>query len=421
MAVVHIIGAGVAGLAAAVRLVHRGRTVHVYESAGQAGGRCRSFVDKSLGRMIDNGNHLLLSGNRSALAYLEEIGARESLMGPDEAAFPFVDLKTGERWTLRPSKGAIPWWIFDAQRRVPGTSVSDYLSGLRVAMASPSDTVSQVLSTSGLLYKRFWEPLTLAALNSQPDEGAAKLLWAVLAETFVKGEAACRPLIAREGLGPSLVDPALTFLESKNQAVQLNSRLRALSIEGRRVTSLDFGERRVPLEADDTVIMALPPSRASQVVPNLDAPDEGEVIVNAHFRLSEPVAPPQGIPFIGLVNSTAHWVFVRGNIVSLTISAAGNIADQSSEELIPLLWRETSTALQLNGRTFEAARIIKEKRATFDQSPTSVAKRHKAATEFQNLVLAGDWTDTGLPATIESAARSGQTAASLILQRTNGR
>lgn len=421
MSIVHIIGAGVAGLAAAVRLVHRGKTVHVYESAGQAGGRCRSFVDKSLGQMIDNGNHLLFSGNRSALAYLEEIGARDTLMGPDEAAFPFFDLNTGERWTLRPSKGAIPWWVLDAERRVPGTSISDYLSGIRVAMARPSDTVGHVLPQSGLLYKRFWEPLTLAALNSQPDKGAAQLLWAVLAETFMKGEAACRPLIARKGLGPSLVNPALSFLESKNQAVQLNCRLRALTLEDRRVAALDFGERRVPVQADDTVIVALPPSRASQIVPGLDAPDEGEVIVNAHFRLSEPVAPPQGIPFMGLINSTAHWVFVRENIVSLTISAASNIADQSSDDLVPLLWRETSAALELNGQSYEAARIIKEKRATFDQSPANVAKRHTASTAFQNLVLAGDWTDTGLPATIESAARSGQTAASLILKRTVGR
>ena len=421
MSIVHIIGAGVAGLSAAVRLVHRGQTVHVYESAGQAGGRCRSFVDKSLGQMIDNGNHLMLSGNRSVLAYLEEIGARESLIGPDEAAFPFFDLETGERWTLRPSKGAIPWWVFDAKRRVPGTSMSDYLSGIRIALAGPSATVSHVLPQSGHLFKRFWEPLTLAALNSTPEYGAAKLLWAVLAETFAKGEEACRPLIARDGLGPSLIEPALSFLESKNQAVQLNSRVRALTLEDRRVTALDLGERRVPIEADDQVIVALPPSRTSQIVPGLDVPDEGEVIVNAHFRLSEPVAPPQGIPFMGLINTTAHWVFVRDNIVSLTISAAGNVAEQSADDLVPLLWRETSAALDLNGQSYEAARIIKEKRATFNQSPKNVAKRHAAATQYQNLLLAGDWTDTGLPATIEGAARSGQTAAHLAIQRASGR
>ncbi len=417
MGTVRIIGAGIAGLAAAVHLVHQGRTVRVYESATRAGGRCRSFFDKSLGQLIDNGNHLLLSGNHSALTYLDEIGARDSLMGPDEAVFPFIDLNSNERWTLRPGKGVLPWWLFNPERRVPGTFVSDYLSGLHVAAARSSETVAEVLPQSGLLYRRFWEPLTLAALNSPPDHGAARLLWAVLAETFLKGEAACRPLIAREGIGPSFITPALKFLEQHDQAVQLNSRLHGLTISDHRITLLDFGEQTVPVAVDDTVIVAVPPSRAKQVVPGLDAPDEGGVIVNVHFRLDEPVAAPQGIPFMGLINATAHWIFVRDNIVSLTISAAKDIAERQFEDLIPLLWRETSAALEFNGKEYSAARIIKEKRATFDQSPAGVAKRHKTSTEFQNLVLAGDWIDTGLPATIESAARSGQKAARLVLAR----
>ena len=295
------------------------------------------------------------------------------------------------------------------------------MSGFRIATAGKSDTVSKVLSQSGTLYKRFWEPLTLAALNSQPSEGAAKLLWAVLAETFLKGAAACRPLIAREGLGPSFISPALAFLAEQNQAVHLNSRLRALETADRYIVSLDFGEHAIPVETGDMVIIALPPSHAGQLVPGLTVPEEGDVIVNAHFRVAEPIAPPQGIPFMGLINATAHWVFIRKNVVSLTISAANDVADQTAEELIPLLWREASAALQLNGQNYTAARIIKEKRATFDQSPAGVAKRHAATTEFQNLILAGDWTDTGLPATIEGAVRSGQTAARLVLNKTDQR
>ena len=169
------------------------------------------------------------------------------------------------------------------------------------------------------------------------------------------------------------------------------------------------------------VIIALPPSHAGQLVPGLTVPEEGDVIVNAHFRVAEPIAPPQGIPFMGLINATAHWVFIRKNVVSLTISAANDVADQTAEELIPLLWREASAALQLNGQNYTAARIIKEKRATFDQSPAGVSNRHAATTEFQNLILAGDWTDTGLPATIEGAVRSGQTAARLVLNKTDQR
>ena len=117
--VTHIIGAGLAGLAAAVRLTQGGKRVVVHEAAGQAGGRCRSYHDPALDMMIDNGNHLLLSGNHAALAYVKAIGASDRLVGPATAEFPFIDLATNERWTLRPNEGRLGWWIFDKSRRVP--------------------------------------------------------------------------------------------------------------------------------------------------------------------------------------------------------------------------------------------------------------------------------------------------------------
>ena len=103
------------GLAAAVRLAGRGATVVVHEAAGQAGGRCRSYHDPALDMVIDNGNHLLLSANHAALAFLATIGAADSLVGPAAADFAFVDLASGERWTLRINAGRLPWWIFDAE------------------------------------------------------------------------------------------------------------------------------------------------------------------------------------------------------------------------------------------------------------------------------------------------------------------
>ncbi|MGB7125435.1 MAG: FAD-dependent oxidoreductase, partial [Methylovirgula sp.] len=132
---IHIIGAGLAGLAAALRLADGSRRIALYEAAPQAGGRCRSYFDSALDMMIDNGNHLLLSGNCAALSFLREIGAEDQLKGPESAEFSFVDLASNERWVLRPNDGPIPWWILQPPRRVPGTRARDYLGVLGLLRA----------------------------------------------------------------------------------------------------------------------------------------------------------------------------------------------------------------------------------------------------------------------------------------------
>src|SRR6516162_1301983 len=121
----HVIGAGLAGLSAAMRLAESGRPVALYEAAGQAGGRCRSYYDAGFGAVIDNGNHLLLSGNDAAMSYLKLAGSTDKLEAPVRAEFAFADLAAGERWTLEIDEGRWPAWLFDPARRVPGTKPSD--------------------------------------------------------------------------------------------------------------------------------------------------------------------------------------------------------------------------------------------------------------------------------------------------------
>ncbi len=413
MATVHIAGAGVAGLACAVRLALAGRRIALYEAAPQAGGRCRSFFDRTLGRTIDNGNHLLLSANRAALAYLAEIGAADSLIGPARAAFPFVDLASGRRWTVRPNAGPVPWWIFSRSRRLPGTRPADYLSGLKLARAGAAATVAECVAPDHPLYRPFWEPLTLAALNCAPGEAAARPLWAVLAETFARGEAWCRPLIARKGLGASLVDPALALLARHGAPVRCGARLRGIEIAAGRAAALAFGDATVPLGPDDLVVLAVPPGLAAELLPGLTVPEEGRPIVNAHFRLDRPVALPEGIPVLGLLGGTAHWLFFRDDMVSITVSAADAVVDRPAEALAALLWSDTARALGLPAAPVPPVRIIKERRATFTQTPANIARRPPARTAWPNVILAGDWTATGLPATIEGAIRSGHKAAAV--------
>jgi len=406
---VHVVGAGLAGLAAAVRLAARGISVVVHEAAGAAGGRCRSYHDPLLDMTIDNGNHLLLSGNHAALTYLDAIGSKSGLAGPPAAEFAFMDLASSERWTLRVNSGRLPWWIFDRSRRVPGTTASDYLSFARLFYASRKKTVCAAVKCAGPLYERLARPLWLAALNTDPKEASAALAGAVVRETLAAGGKACRPLIARDGLGPVFIDPALRFLGQRDAKVVFGHRLRALGFAHDRVVTLDFGDDRVAID-DDDVILAVPPLVAAALVPGLETPSQFCAIVNAHFRL----APPPGLaPMIGIVNGTIEWLFAFPDRLSVTISAADRLLEVPREILAEKLWQEVAAVAGLP-MTLPPWQIVRERRATFAATPGENAKRPAATTAWRNLWLAGDWTRTGLPGTIEGAIRSGNRAADLV-------
>ena len=412
-ATVHIIGAGLAGLSAALKLSAQGKNVVVHEATAFAGGRCRSYHDASVGMVIDNGNHLLLSGNHAALDYLREIGAEDRLVGPPHADFPFVDLAAGQRWTLRINDGRVPYWIFDRGRRVPGTAVFDYLALARLLWPPAGKTVGDVIGCDGTLYRRLVEPLLLAALNIDPPHGAAKLAAAVIRETLAAGGRACRPLIAREGLSATLIEPALTRLQQHGAAVRLEHQLRAIRFGTNRVDALDFGSETIALAAEDSVILAVPPYAAATLVRGLDVPTEFRAIVNAHFRIEPPAGQP---PILGVVNGTVEWIFAFPGRVSTTISAGDRLIDTPREELAKTIWAEVARVTGLPA-ALPPWQIVRERRATFAATPAEDAKRPGAETAWRNLVLAGDWTNTGLPATIEGAIRSGNRAADLIAHR----
>jgi squalene-associated FAD-dependent desaturase len=415
MAVVHVVGAGLGGLAAAIRLSERRQPVALYEAAQQAGGRCRSYFDRRLGQLIDNGNHLLLSGNRSAIAYLAAIGAGDSLLGPAEARFPFLDLRSGERWVVRPNRGRVPYWVVLPSRRVPGTRPGDVRGVWRLARAGPERTVAECLDRASPLWRRFWEPLTRAVLNTPPEQGSARLLWAALRESFARGGSGCRPLIARHSLAASLIDPALTMLGKRGIGVAFGHRLRAVLRQDGRVQGLDFGERQLDLGPEDRVILALPPGQTGALLPEIPVPGASHAIVNAHFCLTQPARLPGGALLLGLIGGTAEWLFLRDELVSLTVSAADALADEPSAAIAACLWADAARALDLPVEPQPPGRIVKERRATFAQTPAALARRPGATTAWPNLFLAGDWTATGLPATIEGAIRSGQRAAELAI------
>lgn len=406
---VHVIGAGLAGLSAAVRLAGRGISVIVHEAAGVAGGRCRSYHDPLLDMVIDNGNHLLLSGNHAALSYLDTIGSRRGLVGPAAAEFAFMDLASGERWTLRINAGRLPWWIFDRRRRVPDTTAGDYLSLARLLYASDAKTICAAVKCAGPLYERLARPLWLAALNTEPKEASAVLAGAIIRETLAAGGEACRPLIARNGLGQVFIEPALRFLAEYNSKIVFGHRLRELGFAQDKVATLDFGDDKVAT-GDEDVILAVPPVVAAALVPELKTPSQFRAIVNAHFRL----APPAELaPITGVVHGTMEWLFSFPDRLSVTISAADRLLDAPRETLARNLWEEVAAVAGLS-TALPPWQIVRERRATFAATPGENAKRPDAKTAWRNLWLAGDWTKTGLPATIEGAIRSGNRAADLV-------
>jgi len=413
---VHVVGAGLAGLAASVALADDGRRVVLYEAGAHAGGRCRSFHDSELGVRIDNGNHLLLSGNRAALSYIERIGALDTFEQPAEAAIPFVDLSDGERWEVRPSRGRVPWWILRPSRRVPGTQLRDYAAALRLRRVGPGDTVAAVLDRGTKLFRRLWEPLAVAALNTSAEQASAALFSRVVSETIGSGALACRPMLPRDGLSESLVDPALDYLSRKGGEICFGSRLKEVGFAAGYATELRFDGSSIPLLPHDDVVLAVPAAIAARIVPGLVVPDDHAPIVNAHFRYETPAHLP---PFLGIIGGVAEWVFRKRDILSVTVSAADRIVDRPAAELHDILWRDVARALALAPVATPPSRIVKERRATFRATPAQLARRPPTATAWNNLHLAGDFVDTGLPATIEGAIRSGVAAAGRITRRRN--
>ncbi|MGH6992594.1 MAG: hydroxysqualene dehydroxylase HpnE [Caulobacteraceae bacterium] len=406
-----IIGAGLSGLSAAAALAQAGAEVEINEAAHQPGGRCRSWFDPVLERVIDNGNHLLLSGNRAAKAYLARIGAADRVTGPAQAAIPFFDLREALRWTIRPTRGPLPFWLLDPLRRTPGASLSDHIAFVRLALAHGERTIGQTVASRGILWERLIRPFLLAALNTEPELGSAALAGAVIRESLAKGAAACAPRIASPTLSAAFIDPALAFLGARGAKVRLGDRVRAIGFEGGRaaVLATSAGDQDC---SERAVVLAVPPWIATSLLPGLEAPNAFNAIVNGHFAC----APPPGAPAIlGLIGGTAEWVFAFPDRLSVTVSGAGAIVDADRGELAKLFWSDISKALGMQSQ-MPQFQIVKERRATFAATPDQNARRPGPRTGLPNLILAGDWTATGLPATIEGAIRSGETAARLALE-----
>jgi len=230
-------------------------------------------------------------------------------------------------------------------------------------------------------------------------------------ETLLAGGQACRPLIARDGLSAVLVEPAIKLLQDKGASVRFSHELREFATSKGRVTELNFGDDSIAIAPGDAVVVAVPPRSAASLLPGLKTPTKFRAIVNAHFRFDPPRDAP---PILGVVGGLVEWLFAFPQRLSVTISNGDRLVDMPREELANAIWRDVCKAGSVAGE-LPPWQIVRERRATFEATPEQNALRPGVATGLKNLFLAGDWTDTGLPATIEGSVRSGDRAADHVL------
>jgi squalene-associated FAD-dependent desaturase len=407
--VADVVGAGLAGMAAALALADSGYAVRLWEASPAAGGRCRSFDDPVTGRRLDNGNHLVMGANRAVFALLSRIDATAGLSPLGADAIPLYHL-------TRRTLGWVPLGIAGwRQRGASALHPADAAALVRLLLAGRAKTVGQCLPSSAAIPGGLWEALGAAVLNMAPQEAAAAPLAAVLRQVLLGGKGAARPFIAARSLGDSFVTPLAVALATAGVQTAFSSPVTALHRHGGRVTALEVGEKQVAINGP--LVLAVPPGAADRLLPELALPQTCSPIDNLHFRLPHPARLPGGEPLLGLVGGMAQWIFLRGDIASVTISAAQNLQALPPDGLTRHVWAEIAPLLDLADAPLPPCRVVREKRATLALTPAAQAARPgRNVAGLVNLRLAGDWIASPLPPTIESAITSGLAAARDLVQ-----
>ena len=364
--------------------------------------------------MIDNGNHLLLSGNRAALAYLRRIGAR----GPAERArhgrFPFVDL--ADRRALDAALQRRPLPVVDLRSgrgACRARSALDYLPLARLLWAPAEqadrrgDAIAAGRSTSGCCGRCCSPRSTSSRRRARRSSRGA-----VIRETLARGGQACRPLIARDGLGDAFVEPALRYLQRARRRgrVRPAAAWRCASPDA-RVAALDFGDATVRARPATTPSS----SRCRRMSRRRSCPASRRRPSSApsSTRISASIRRRHRRRCSACVNGTVEWIFAFPAGSRSPSAPPTGCSTRRARSSPRTIWREVAAICRHCRPTLPPWQIVRERRATFAATPEQNALRPGARTRWHNLFLAGDWTATGLPATIEGAIRSGNRAADL--------
>lgn len=389
----HVIGGGIAGLAAAVDATLHGQRVALYEAAARLGGRCASFFDRRLGVTIDNGTHVVVGANTATLRYLTVIGALGTLIPEPSGRILMRDLRSDQCF---PATSRLGW--------------RDTLAILRLATAPAAMTAARALSSSRAV-PTFWQPLATAALNTPLMQADARLLWRTARRMFGSSRHGPTPLIAATSLAATYVDPAAKWLSAHGAELHMARPLTSIRIQNRRISALVFDDGEVALEPQDAVIFAVPFWSPLLSPMGFDGSGfEASPIVNIAYVDDE--LPDGPTSFVGLIGGVGQWLLRRGRTATVTVSAADELIGRSAATIAAVVWREIAGFLDRPLNRLPPFRVVKERRATLRHTAAVQMRRPGLQTPLANLVLAGDWVSPELPCTIESAALSGFAAAS---------
>lgn len=431
-----IIGGGFAGLSAGVRLSERGSEVLLLERRNHLGGRAYSFIDSKTGDVVDNGQHLFMGCYHHTIAFLEKIGRLDRLKFQDRPRVDFLDREGFTSFDCPPLPA--PLHVLAGLLRMKGLGIGDKLRTFKVGRAIKSNgkvspgalTVDQwldELGQSARIKERFWYPMVVATLNQSPNIASARMLEVVLQEAFGGDSRSASVGISRVGLSDLYTDGACDFIKSRGGDVQTGAQVQRLIIERGVVAAVELKDgQRVE---GDYFISAVPPEALSGILPDelrnrefaqLEALGSSP-IVSINLWFDRPIIDRE---FVGLLGTRSQWIFNKdlilspdkqSNQVAVIISAARDFVDWAKNDLVDMAISELHELLP-ESRSAELLHsvIVKEREATLSHTVESDSLRPGPRTSMSNLILAGDWTDTGLPATIESAVLSGDVAAEII-------
>ena len=412
MGKLYIIGSGLAGLSASLWALKKKIDVQIFESTSVAGGRCRSFYDKKMQIQIDNGNHIVLSANNNFYEFCEIVGSASSIK-KIPPIFNFFNLKDKHHWKLDLYKNKPHFLIFNKEKRIPNSKLSDYLSLINFLFVKKNTKVEDITNKHSAIFKNFWEPFTLGIMNTSPKQASANVLSNVLKRTLFKGKDFCFVYQPQINWNETLIEPAMKFLKKRKKKIYFNHLLKKIEIKDNKIDKLFFDNLTINLKTSDKVILATPLNVFGKFFPNILIPCEYNTILNIHYKLSDSILKRFKSEIIGMIESKSQWIFVKKGHISITISDANRLENMPNTMIAELVWKEVCEYLN-EGLDLPIYRVIKEKKATYNQSPENNNLIQNINTLPQNLLIAGDWTQNKLPCTIEGSILSGKKAIELL-------